>query len=267
MQVDTSDLPPSATSRVDVGVNLRAAAPVVTLPFDPDVAGSYTNSSAMTFFDSVGNPHEAVLYFVKTAPNTWDTHLLMDGTEIAPSASGTITFGTDGKIAAPATGEVAYSPAPVAGAADINVTFGYAGSTPSTQFGDTYSVNAMDQDGFTTGRLSSIDIDQAGRVFGRYTNGQSRLHGQLAMANFANPQGLRQAGDNNWVETVTSGIPLIGIGGSARLGTVQSGSLEESNVNLTEELVKLILAQRNFQANAQVIQTENSTTQSLINLR
>lgn len=267
LQIDTSDVTPQASSRVDVGVNLRATAPSIALPFDPTVAGSYTNSSSMTFYDSLGNSHDAVLYFVKTAANTYDTHLLMDGAEITPSAGGTITFGTDGKIATPATGQVAYNAAAVPGANDMTLTLNYAGGTPTTQFGDTYSVNALDQDGFTTGRLASISIDDTGRVFARYTNGQSRLQGQLALANFANVQGLRQAGNNGWIETFASGIPLVGIGGSARLGNVQAGALEDSNVNLTEELVKLILAQRNFQANAQVIQTENAVTQTLMNMR
>jgi len=265
--IDTSDVAPQASSRVDVGVNLRATAPTIALPFDPTVAGSYTNSSSMTFYDSLGNSHDAVLYFVKTATNTYNTHLLLDGAEITPSAGGTITFGTDGKIATPATGQVAYNAAAVPGANDMALTLNYAGGTPTTQFGDTYSVNALDQDGFTTGRLASISIDDTGRVFARYTNGQSRVQGQLALANFANVQGLRQAGNNGWIETFASGIPLVGIGGSARLGNVQAGALEDSNVNLTEELVKLILAQRNFQANAQVIQTENAVTQTLMNMR
>ncbi|MFZ5492555.1 MAG: flagellar hook protein FlgE [Pseudomonadota bacterium] len=268
LQIDTSDVPPNATGNVAVGINLRAAAPVVAVtPFDPNVAGSYTNSSSMTFYDSLGGAHDAVLYFVKTAANTYDTHLMMDGAVIAPSVSGTLTFGTDGKIASPASGQVAYASVTPPGAAPMAVTLNYAGATPTTQFGDTYSVNALDQDGFTTGRLATIQIDETGQVFARYTNGQSRLQGVVAMANFANTQGLRQAGNNSWIETFTSGIPLVGTGGSARLGTIQAGALEDSNVNLTEELVKLIMAQRNFQANAQVIQTENAVTQSLMNLR
>lgn len=267
LQIDTSDVAPRASSRVDVGVNLRATAPIITLPFDPTVAGSYTNSSSMTFYDSLGNRHDGVLYFVKTGANTYETHLLMDGTELTPAAGGTITFGTDGKIATPATGQVAYNAASVPGATDMSLTLNYTSGTPTTQYGDTYSVNALDQDGYTTGRLATINIDETGRVFARYTNGQSRLQGQLALANFANVQGLRQAGNNGWIETFSSGIPLVGIGGSARLGTVQAGALEDSNVNLTEELVKLIMAQRNFQANAQVIQTEDRVTQTLMNMR
>ena len=268
LQIDTSDVAPNATSTIGVGINLRAAAPVVTVtPFDPNVAGSYTNSSSMTFYDSLGGAHDGVLYFVKTAANTYDTHLLMDGVEIPPSASGTLTFGTDGKILTPATGQVAYTSTAVPGAANMAMTLDYAGATPTTQFGDTYSVNALDQNGYTTGRLATIQIDETGQVFARYTNGQSRVQGVVAMANFANPQGLRQAGNNAWIETFTSGVPLVGRGGSARLGTIQAGSLEDSNVNLTEELVKLIMAQRNFQANAQVIQTEDRVTQTLMNMR
>lgn len=273
LQIDTSDVAPLSSSRVDVGVNLRATAPIITLPFDPTVAGTYTNSSSMTFYDSLGNSHDGVLYFVKTGANVYETHLLMDGIELTPTpplpplVAGTITFGTDGKIATPATGQVAYNAATVPGATDMSLTLNYAGGTPTTQYGDTYSVNALDQDGYSTGRLASINIDDTGRVFARYTNGQSRLQGQLALVNFANVQGLRQAGNNGWIETFSSGIPLVGVGGSARLGTVQAGALEDSNVNLTEELVKLIMAQRNFQANAQVIQTEDRVTQTLMNMR
>jgi flagellar hook protein FlgE len=270
LQIDTSDVAPNATSRVEVGINLRASAPVVdqTLtPFDPNVAASYTNSSSMTFYDSLGGTHDAVLYFVKTDANTYETYLRMDGNEVTPLSGGTIRFGTDGKIISPANGQIAYEPIDVPGAAPMTLTLNYAGATPTTQYGDTYSVNALDQDGYTTGRLATINIDETGKVFARYTNGQSRLQGVVALANFSNPQGLRQAGNNAWIETYSSGVPLIGTGGSARLGTISAGALEDSNVNLTEELVKLIIAQRNFQANAQVIQTEDRVTQTLMNMR
>lgn len=267
LQLDTSDVAPQASSMVTVGVNLRASAAPVAVAFDPTVAGSYTNSSSMTFYDSLGGTHDGVLYFTKTAANTYETHLVMDGVELTPTGGGTITFGTDGKIATPAAGQIAYTAAAVPGAADMTLTLNYAGATPTTQYGDTYSVNALDQTGYTTGRLSTIQIDETGQIFARYSNGQSRLQGVVAMANFANPQGLRQAGNNAWVETFGSGIPLIGTGGSARLGTITAGALEDSNVNLTEELVKLIMAQRNFQANAQVIQTEDRVTQTLMNMR
>jgi flagellar hook protein FlgE len=125
----------------------------------------------------------------------------------------------------------------------------------------------LTQDGYTTGQLAGVDIDASGVIFGRYTNGQSKALGQVALANFANPGGLQPLGDTNWAETYSSGAALLGAPGSASLGVLQSGALEESNVDLTQELVKLILAQRNFQANAQTIRAADTVTQTIINIR
>ena len=136
-----------------------------------------------------------------------------------------------------------------------------------TQYGSVFSVNALVQDGFTTGRLSGIDISDTGVVTARFTNGQSRTLAQVALANFSNPQGLRQLGDTSWAESFESGAALVGAPGSGSLGLVQSGALEGSNVDLTEQLVNMITAQRNFQANAQVITTADTVTQTIINIR
>jgi flagellar hook protein FlgE len=125
----------------------------------------------------------------------------------------------------------------------------------------------MDQDGFTTGRLSGIDISDTGVITSRFTNGQSRTLGQIALANFNNTQGLRQLGDTSWSESFDSGQPLVGTAGSGSLGLIESGALEGSNVDLTEQLVGMITAQRNFQANAQVITTADTVTQTIINIR
>lgn len=136
-----------------------------------------------------------------------------------------------------------------------------------TQFGSDFAVNDLTQDGFTTGRLTDIDINPEGLMFARYTNGQSRVLGQVALANFRNEQGLQPAGESTWVETFSSGNPTIGNPGSASLGVIQAGATEESNVELSNELVNLIEAQRNFQANAKTIQTADTITQAIINLR
>lgn len=137
----------------------------------------------------------------------------------------------------------------------------------STQYGVKYSVNDMTQDGFTTGRLAGIDIDETGRVFARFTNGQSQILSQVALANFTNPQGLAQLGSNNWAETYAAGDPVYGAPATGDLGQIEAGSLETSNVDLAEELVDLITGQRNYQANAKTIQTADAITQTLINLR
>jgi len=137
----------------------------------------------------------------------------------------------------------------------------------TTQFGSPFSVNAVSQNGFTTGRLSGLDVNSEGIIFARYTNGQAQVLGQVALANFNNTQGLQPLGDTLWGETFESGQAIIGTPGSAALGVVQAGALEESNVDLSQELVQLIIAQRNFQANAKTIQTADTVTQTIINLR
>jgi len=125
----------------------------------------------------------------------------------------------------------------------------------------------LNQDGFASGRLSNIDVDSTGVIFARFTNGRSNPLGQVALSNFANPQGLRQLGNTSWGETFTSGDAVRGSPGTGSLGLVQSGALESSNVDLTQQLVNMITAQRNFQANAQMISTADQVTQTIINIR
>lgn len=137
----------------------------------------------------------------------------------------------------------------------------------SSQFGAPFSVQALSQNGYSTGRLSGVEVDPSGIIFARYSNGQSKALGQVALANFGSVENLGPHGNTTWIETYSSGPALVGAPGTADLGLVQSGALEDSNVNLTDELVSLILAQRNFQANAQTIKTADATTQTIINLR
>ena len=137
----------------------------------------------------------------------------------------------------------------------------------STQFGSVFSVSAVDQNGFATGRLSGLDISDTGMIFARYTNGENQVLGQVALANFTNVQGLSNLGGTSWGETFESGEPVIGAPRSASLGVLNSGALEDSNVELSDELVQLIIAQRNFQASAKTIQTIDAVTQTIINLR
>lgn len=137
----------------------------------------------------------------------------------------------------------------------------------STQVGSDFEVRTLDQNGSTTGRLVGIDVDDSGIIFARYTNGENQVLAQVALADFANVQGLQSDGDTAWVQTFESGEPIIGGPGTASLGLIQSGALEDSNVDLSEQLVNLIIAQRNFQANAKTIETADTITQTIINLR
>ena len=265
LRVVTNDSAPAATTTADIVFNLPAnAAQPAIAAFDPTNATSYNNSTSMTVYDSLGAAHTASMYFVKTAvPNSWDTHLYIDGTAVGPAQ--TLRYSNTGAITAPATGKLAFPPyTPLTNAADLNLTIDVS---RTTQYGDTFGVTAVSQDGYTTGRLIGISVDSTGVVQARFTNGRSIPLGQVAISNFANPQGLQSLGNTNWAETFGSGQALHGQAGNSGFGLIQAGSLEQSNVNITAQLVNMITAQRNFQANAQMIQTENQITQTIINIR
>ncbi len=278
LQLDTSDIAPQATSTVDVGVNLDATQTQPPVAFDPATPSSYNHATSLTIYDSLGSPHLSTMYYAKTAtPGQWNVYAFVDGTPLRggpPYVADTLTFNGAGQLSqingAPVTppGTISYPGYnPGNGANNITLAMNYLGTTPSTQYGSNFGVNSLTQDGYTTGRLSSIDVADSGIVQARYTNGQTKTLGQVALANFTNPQGLRQLGDTNWAESYESGAALVGAPGTASLGAVQSGALEGSNVDLTEQLVNMITAQRNFQANAQVIKTSDTVTQTIINIR
>ena len=265
LQLQTTDSAPQATSTAEFGINLPAnEAPPPIAVFDPNNASTYNHSTAITIYDSLGATHTATAYFIKTATaNQWDARFYIDGTAVG--GANTMTYSNQGTLSVPASGSFtlpAYTP--TTGAAPITLT---TNVLTSTQYGSTFGVNTLSQDGFTSGRLSSIDVDTSGVVFARFTNGRSQALGQVALSNFANPQGLRQLGDTSWGETFTSGDPVRGSAGTSSFGLIQSGALESSNVDLTAQLVNMITAQRNFQANAQMISTADQVTQTIINIR
>ncbi len=265
LRLATADAPPQATSRAEFGINLPANAAVPPVPtFDPANASSYNHATALTVYDSLGASHTATAYFVKTAtPNQWEARFYVDGTAVG--GANTLTYSNLGVLTTPVGGSItlpAYAPA--TGAAPITLT---ADLLSSTQYGSQFGVNLLNQDGFASGRLSSIDVDTAGVIFARFTNGRSVPLGQVALSNFANVQGLRQLGDNAWAESFVSGDAVRGSPGTGSLGQIQAGALESSNVDLTEQLVNMITAQRNFQANAQMISTADQVTQTIINIR
>jgi flagellar hook protein FlgE len=274
LKLSTADIPPKVSSTITVGANLNAAATVPTVtPFDtagpaaPDPA-SYNNSTSLTVYDSLGAPHLATLYFAKTSTaNDWEVYTQVDN--IFPiSGPASLVFSDTGSLTTPASpgniGPLSFTiPAP-SGAAALDLTFNYANTT---QLGNAFGVNSLTQDGYANGRLSGLSIDNTGVVSARYTNGQSSSLGQVILTNFANPQGLQQLGNTSWAETFASGAALDGAPGTGSLGAIQSGALEGSNVDLTEQLVNMITAQRNFQANAQVISAADTVTQAIINIR
>lgn len=264
LSLSTGVSAPNPTSDVEVLLNLPASAtPPATATFDPADTTSYNNATSLTIYDSLGAAHTASMYFIKGAvANEWTTELYVDGTSVGSTP---LTYSNTGQLVTPATGQFTFpSYTPATGAAPITMTFDYSNTT---QYGENFTVNAVTQDGYTTGRLIGIDIDSSGVVQARFTNGRSNPLGQVAMANFANPQGLQQLGDTAWAETFGSGQAIRGVAGNSGYGLVQAGALEASNVDITEQLVNMITAQRNFQANAQMISTADSITQTVINIR
>jgi flagellar hook protein FlgE len=265
LRLVTSESPPTATSNVEVILNLPGnATPPAISPFSVTDPDSYSHSTSMTVYDSLGAAHTATLYFTKTAnTNEWEQRLYVDGTAVGGPQL--LQYSTSGQIVSPANGVLSYPPySPATGAAPMTITYDVGGTT---QYGSNFSVNAITQDGYTTGRLIGIDIEATGVVQARFTNGRSTPLGQIALGQFSNPNGLQQLGDTSWGETFASGQALRGIAGNAGLGLIQSGALEASNVDITEQLVNMITSQRNFQANAQMISTSDQVTQTIINIR
>ena len=265
IQVNTSNISPQATTSMTIDINLDASETVPSIAtFSATNPASYNSSTSSTVFDSLGNSHLTSFYYVKTATaNQWDTYAFVDGIQV--DGPDTLAFDTAGAITTPASGiltTAAFTPS--GGGAVMTLAVDY---NNASQYGSAFAVHTLTQNGFATGRLSGLDIDKDGIIFARFTNGQSRIEGQLALADFPNPQGLQSLSNTTWGDTFSSGAVAIGAPGTSSLGLLQSGSLEDSNVELSEELVKMIIAQRSYQANAEVISTNDAITQTIINLR
>ncbi|MDP1534879.1 MAG: flagellar hook-basal body complex protein, partial [Rubrivivax sp.] len=204
-------------------------------------------------------------FYVKTAnPGEWQVYAASDGTQVGAGAIATLNFNVNGALTTAMPLAAVAIPPTATGAAGPSVVIDFSGTT---QFGSPFSVNALNQNGYASGRLSGFNIDADGMILGRYTNGESAVLGQVVLANFANPNGLQQLGNNMWAETSASGNPLVGVPSTGSLGVLQSSAVEDSNVDLTAELVNLITAQRVYQANAQTIKAQDAVLQTLVNLR
>ncbi|MEE4244529.1 MAG: flagellar hook protein FlgE [Kangiellaceae bacterium] len=280
LQIPQSQGSPTETTELEIGVNLPANAPGLNVNnFDPTSPSTFSASTSSTIFDSLGESHIATIYYVKdaAAPNTWAAYYYVDGNPVniqggTAGAAGqlyhSVEFDAAGSFvqtvpASPQTAALGFTNGSNAGQ---TITVDYANNVP-TQFASPFTVNTLDQNGATIGRLAGIEISDSGVVRANFTNGQSNSIGKIALARFANPQGLAQLGNNAWSDTINSGQPLAGEALTASFGQVRSGALENSNVDLTSELVNLITAQRNFQANAKTIETNNQVTQTIIQIR
>lgn len=276
-------IPAKQTTTITAAFNLPATAtdaagdPAATPPIPATPRATYGTS--INVFDSQGVAKPVNLYFQKTATdNTWDVYdQLDDPTAVPPVVAapiGQITFDNNGAI----TGPVATPPATgFALTLNVNPTPPNPNNLPAfdvsvsldkvSQSGKKFSVSTLSQDGYTTGELTGINIENNGMIMTRYSNGVTRAEGQVALSSFRNTQGLASVGGNNWVATFESGQPVVGTATDGNFGSLRSGALEDSNVDLTAELVNMMTAQRSYQANAQTIKTQDQVMSTLVNLR
>lgn len=267
IQIVQSDIAPRTTTSVAAGVNLDSRKAINAATFDIADSTTYDSATSLSVYDSLGNAHAVSVYFTKSAANVWDVYAGSDGVQVGAASIGTLTFdGATGLIDTTATTLPFAISAPVTTGATtpMPLDIDFAGTT---QFGSAFGVNALNQDGYGSGRLGGYNISADGIIQGRYSNGQTQTLAQVVAANFTNPGGLQSVGSNGWGETIGSGPALVGVPGSGSLGSVQSGALEDSNIDLTAELVKMIMAQRVYQSNAQTIKTQDAVLQTLVNLR
>jgi len=265
-----------ATTTVDVGINLDATSPLPAVtPFDPTDPSTYTYKSDVTTYDSLGGVHVVSIMFVKTAADTWDWHAAVDAAELTPTvppaAPGTLTeIGTGGSLSFdPASGALDVETSPTitginwasAAAGSIDFNFGDAvttdaqgttgnGTNGSLQLAGANGTRFMTADGFASGFLDHLETDSTGRIFGVFTNGQRRAIFQVALAKFPNEAVLSKEGGSMMAETIASGTPVLEKPGNAGMGSISPFALEQSNVDLANEFVKLIVIQRGYEANS-----------------
>jgi flagellar hook protein FlgE len=293
LQIPQTAGSPVATSAMQLGVTVPSNAdlppnrvnysPANPYQFNRFDSNSYNYSTSTTVYDAAGNPQQATIYYVRTSlpdatttpPNTstWDAHLFIgdqeassDGSTTPPAQPLQLTFDSTGALLSP-TGTTSFSPVlPAGSGAPIQIDLTYDASN-TRQASSTFTPGALTQNGKAAGQLTNISVDGNGLVAATFSDGSTKKLGAIMIANFPNTNGLRQLGDSRWGQSGLSGEPIISQAGSGSAGTIQSGALEEANVDITEELVSLISAQRNFSANAKSIETANNMTNTIIQLR
>ncbi|ABV85401.1 flagellar hook protein FlgE [Shewanella pealeana] len=266
LQVQTGALAAQATSTIGLTSNLDARVEVIdpaTSPFDPDDASTYHSSSTIAAFDSLGNEHALTQYYVKTADNKWSVHYNMDGTDVTPVGGHTLEFDSNGMLTTGNDITLNITDAAIiGGASNMELALSF---DKSTQYAADYNNSSLNQNGYTSGELNGIRIDDNGMLYGTYTNGQEQIQGQVVLADFSNPNGLVPTSNNAWTASNAAGQPIIGTPTTGTLGGLSAGYLEGSNVDQTAEMVNLMTAQRNYQSNAKVLDTNSTMQQALLN--
>ena len=279
LQMPTAGITPAVTKKADMQLNLDArlgvTLPAAGAPIDFADPTTYNNATSQTVYDAKGQSVALTYYFQKSATDTWNVYVSANGTPIKtaggnPAASTTISFPPNGGTPTAPVGTVALdipSVTNTVGAVTVPITGVALSLSGATQYGSQFGVTNLLQDGYAAGQLIGVQVESNGIISARYSNGQTKPAGQLELATFHNQQGLQPLGGNGWSRSFASGDPLVGVPGDGNIGVLQAGALEESNVDLTAELVNMITAQRTYQANAQTIKTQDQILQTIVNLR
>ncbi|MDM2958691.1 flagellar hook protein FlgE [Citrobacter sp. CK202] len=275
-----------ATTTASMQINLNSTDELPSKsPFDPSDADSYNKKGTITVFDSQGNAHDMNVYYVKTAANKWDVYT--QDSSVAGAAvtkAAVMNFSSNGTLTSvnnyidDSSNPGTLIEGPANAQPQINITTeAINGAVPATfslsflnsmqQNTGANNIVATNQNGYKPGDLVSYQINDDGTVVGNYSNEQTQVLGQIVLANFANNEGLASQGDNVWAATQASGVALLGTAGTGNFGKLTNGALESSNVDLSKELVNMIVAQRNYQSNAQTIKTQDQILNTLVNLR
>ncbi|HBC8591929.1 TPA: flagellar hook protein FlgE [Citrobacter koseri] len=254
-----------ATTTASMQINLNSSDELPSkTPFDPSDADSYNKKGTVTVFDSQGNAHDVNVFFVKTQDNTWEVHTMDSSDPTAtPTLSTTMEFNENGMLVSGGSANIVTGAINGADPASFSLSF----LNSMQQNTGANNIVATNQNGYKPGDLVSYQINDDGTVVGNYSNEQTQVLGQIVLANFANNEGLASQGDNVWAATQASGVALLGAAGTGNFGKLTNGALESSNVDLSKELVNMIVAQRNYQSNAQTIKTQDQILNTLVNLR
>ncbi len=255
-------IPARNTSEITAEFNLDARAPIAATAVPPTPLSTYGTS--VIAYDPQGLEIPVGLAFQKTGNNQWNVYTSVNGSDPAASTPFPINFLPDGRLD-PATtipSLTLTSPNDPAVTFPVTMSFGNA-----TQFGIDFAVTNLTQDGYRPGELTSLKIDEGGVITASYSNGQTRAAGQIALVNFRNVQGLQPTGNGNWEANYATGEPVHGAPGEGKFGNLRSGALEDSNIDITGELVAMMSAQRAYQANAQTIKTQDQVLSTMLNMR
>lgn len=272
LKINSGSLPASATSTLSINLNVPTGVTPInttTTPFSTSNASSYNESTSTSVYDSLGTSNTLTTYYTEVSgsgsPPQWQTNWALtnaSGTMIASGAGPTLAFNSSGTLVS-GSGAISVSALPD-GAAPLNITLNYTGSSLSNQ---AFAVNSVQNNGSSAGQYTGLTINTNGQVVGQYSNGGTRVLGTIALANFPNPQGLLAITGNAWQATATSGQAISGTPGTGTLGQLQSSALEGSNVDLTGQLVNLIVAQQAYQANTEGISVDQQDFQKLISIQ